>query len=206
VVRLAVLTACGVVALAVVASAFAIDPTITGVGSKNRHPVVTFNAPKSNFVVIEIATKPDRASNGDFLSENSKVFDVLTDSEVQGGAWLYAYQLDPGSYWVLLHASPDFNLCYQVNTGEYDPSCANGFAGPVQLTIPRPVSRYRGDVTPRLFFRQVQLRFVVTPLGDRLPYQVCYPTASRRQRCLSGAVQGFSWNSSASDVKTVNAP
>ena len=104
-----------------------------------------------------------------------------------------------------MRASPDFDLCYDTSSGGYDPSCANGYSEElVKLTILRPASRYRGDVAPLLFLHQARLTFVVTPLGDRLPYRVCYPNAKKQKRCLTGVVSGFSWNSSANDDLSVN--
>jgi hypothetical protein len=68
-----------------VPSADAMPPSLLSVGSQALHPTATFSAPKSDHVVIQIATRPDRASDGEFLSENVTVFSVMTDSEIQTG-------------------------------------------------------------------------------------------------------------------------
>jgi hypothetical protein len=67
------------------------------------------------------------------------------------------------------------------------------------LTIPRPTSRYAAYVSVLRFIKRVELRLAVTPLGDRLPYRVCYRLANKQRRCLRGTVDGFDWNSRATD-------
>jgi hypothetical protein len=127
-------SAIAAIALVFVPSAAAVPPVLLTVGSQNLHPSATFSAPRSDQVVIQIATRPDRASSGEFLTENVEVFDVLTDSEIQTGNWLYESQQDPGTYYVLLRASPDFDLCYLIDSGTFDPSCANGYSEMKTLT------------------------------------------------------------------------
>jgi hypothetical protein len=46
-------------------------------------------------VTIYVATKPDRASDGEFLSENVVEVATLTDAEIQAGVWTDVEQLDP---------------------------------------------------------------------------------------------------------------
>ena len=191
-------------ALACIASVSAVPPTIGGVGAQSRHPIVTFSAPKADDVVIEIATKPDRASDGEFLSENERVFDLVTDSELQAGRWLYADQLDPGKYYVMVKASPAFDLCYQSG-GTYDPSCADGYSDPVALTIPAPPIKYTAAVAREKYSNTVELTLTAKPLGQKLRYRVCYRTSANRDRCLNGTLDGYSWNSPADDRLTVNA-
>ena len=186
------------VALAVVAVAYGVPPTLTSVGASDRHPFATFSAPRSDFVSMQMASKPDRATDGSFLSENVEVFDLLTDSEIQAGRWAYESQVDPGTYYVMMKASPDFDSCYIFDQGVYDPACADGYSSVVPLTVPRPASRYVATAKLLRFLKQVDLRLVVAPLGDRLPYQVCYRVGKKR-RCLRGTVDGFDWNSGASD-------
>jgi hypothetical protein len=166
-------------ALILVGNADAVPPVVTSVGSVARHPTITFSAPKADHVVVEIASKSDRASDGEFLSENNKVFDVMTDSEIQTGRWLYASQLDPGTYNVLLRASPNFDLCY-LSGGSYDPSCANGYSDMATPMIPKPATKYRAKVTREKYLASVSLRLVATPLGQKVPYRVCYTTSRRR--------------------------
>lgn len=195
-----------VVALPLVfaSSAEAMPPTLINVGSQALHPTATFSAPKSDHVVIEIATRPDRASDGEFLTENVVVFDVLADSEIQTGRWLYESQIDPGTYYVLLRASPDFDLCYQIDSGTYDPSCADGYSAMQTLTVPRPAIRYRASVRHYVYLSNVDLTITAVPLGQKMPYRVCYRTAAGRRVCLAGVISGFTWTSSASDTRSVN--
>jgi hypothetical protein len=147
-----------------------------------------------------MATRPDRASDGAFLSENVEVVDILTDAEIQAGTWTYESQVDPGTYYVMLHAMPDFDACWIFDAGAYDPACAAGYSAVVPLTVPRPASRYVGTARVFRVLDEVELRLTVIPLGDRLPYRVCYRLTSKQRRCLVGTVDGFSWNSGASDT------
>jgi hypothetical protein len=188
-------------ALILVGTADAVPPVITSVGSVARHPTIAFSAPKADHVVVEIASKPDRASDGEFLSENNKAFDVMTDSEIQTGRWLYASQLDPGTYYVLLRASPNFDLCY-LSGGSYDPSCANGYSDMATLIIPKPATKYRAEVVREKYLASVSLR-LATALGQKVPYRVCYTTVKKKRQCLAGTLDGYSWNSSADDSLTV---
>jgi hypothetical protein len=193
-----------VLSLAFVPSAAAVPPTLISVGSQALHPTATFSAPKSDHVVIEIATRPDRASDGEFLTENIVVFDVLADSEIQTGRWLYESQLDPGTYYVLLRASPDFDLCYLFDSGTFDPSCADGYAAMQTLTISRPPIRYGASVRHYVYLSNVDLTITAVPLGQKMPYRVCYRTAAGRRICLAGVISGYSWTSSASDTRSAN--
>jgi hypothetical protein len=70
----------------------------------------------------------------------------------------------------------------------------------VPLTVPRPTSRYAASVRIFRFIKRVELGLAVTPLGDRLPYRVCYRLVSKQRRCLRGAVDGYDWNSRATDT------
>lgn len=190
--------------LVFVPSARAVPPVLLSVGSQALHPTATFSAPKSDHVVVEIATKPDRASDGEFLTENIVVFDLLADSEIQTGRWLYESQLDPGTYYVLLRASPNFDLCYQVDSGTYDPSCADGYAEMKTLTIARPPIRYAASVHRYTFLSIVDLNITAKPLGQKMPYRVCYRTVTGRRVCLGAVILGYSWTSAASDTLSVN--
>lgn len=202
--RLIVTLAILAIPLVFVRAAAAVPPTLLSVGSQALHPTATFSAPKSDSDVIQVATRPDRASNGEFLTENVVVFDVLADSEIQTGRWLYESQIDPGTYYVLLRASPNFDLCYQINSGTYDPSCANGYSAMQMLTIPRPAIRYGASVRHYVYVSNVDLTITAVPLGQKMPYRVCYRTAAGRRVCLAGVISGYSWTSSASDTRTVN--
>jgi hypothetical protein len=51
--------------------------------------------PRADSASIYVSTKPDRATDGSFLTENIKSLDIVTDSEIQSGQWLSETQLDP---------------------------------------------------------------------------------------------------------------
>ena len=113
------------VALAVVVPSFvfadgalASPPVLSSVTvSGDRHPSATFSTPKADDVTIYFASKPDRASDGSFFQENIVALDLMTSDEIQAGSWTYSDQLDPGTYYVMLNASPNFDLCYISSTG-----------------------------------------------------------------------------------------
>lgn len=189
--------------LAIPADAVAVPPTLSAVGQENRHPTASFSAPRAGTATISISTKPDRATDGNFLTENVETVDLLTDSELQSGRWLSENQIDPGTYWVMLQASPDFDACYIGGPELFDPACANGFSNVQQLSNPEPTTRYAAGVTVYRFIRQASLRLIAKPLGERRPYRVCYRLVTGRTRCLNGTLKGFDWNGAATDTLTV---
>jgi len=195
------LAVCGA-ALAWSGTALAAPPVILSVGHQARHPVVVFSAPKSDHVVIEMATKPDRGTDGSFFSENQVEFDLMTDSEIAAGRWLSESQINPGTYYVLVRASPDFDLCY-LDDGSYDPSCADGYSSMARLVVPKPPIRYVVGATRQTYSATVTLRISATPLGERLPYRVCYLTKARKRLCLRDTLAGYSWSSGARESLTV---
>ena len=166
--------------------------------------MATFSTPRADFATIYFATKPDRATDGSFLTENVELVDVLTDSEIQTGRWLSEDRLNPGMYWVLLQASPDFESCYLVDSGTYDPACANGYSDVLTLSIDKPTVRYSVSATVYRYLREASLRLAATPLGETRSYRLCYPIRRHKVRCLSGTLDGFSWDYGASDTLTVS--
>jgi hypothetical protein len=187
--------------LAVIAAAAAIGsvvdahagvpPTLSAVSSSNRHPTATFSAPGAEFASVYMATKPDRASNGEFLRENVALLHPLTAEEVQRGTWLEADQVDPGTYYVLLQAF-DYECFASPAT------CTEGSSAMVTLTVPTPKQRFTPTVDVRRYSRYVSLRLEVRPLAGNLPYQVCWRNRQRARRCAKGVLRGFSWNTPAS--------
>jgi hypothetical protein len=171
-------------------------PTLASVGQQNRHPTATFAPlPGVDGALIYVATKPDRASDGSFLDENIKTSDSLTDDEIARGSWLYESQLDPGLYYVMARTF-DFD-CYQ------NPNCIEGFSNMLTLTIPKPAQRYGAKVELLRYIRIAYLTFTVRPLGEKLPYKVCW-TLTRGTRCVHATVDGYSWNDSASDMRRIS--
>ena len=203
--RAAVALAVGAIsALVLVATALAVAPTLTSVAVQDRHPIATFSAPRAEFARIDVATRPARAPDGSFLNENLEVSDFLTASEIQSGRWAHEEQLAPGTYHVMLLALPDADSCLISDEGDYDPSCADGYSAVLPLTVPRPPARYTASARVRRSLQRVDLGFRVTPLGDQLRYRVCYALANEQRRCLAGAVEGFDWNSGATDVLSLS--
>jgi hypothetical protein len=170
-------------------------PTLARVGQQNRHATADFAAPGADDATIYFATKPDRASDGRFLDENVKDLDILTSDEIQAGHWTNSSQLDPGTYFVMLRAS-DIDCLG-------DPNCLDGFSQVLTLTVPVPAQRFRAKVEKLAFTSTVSLGLTVTPLGERLPYRVCWSRIRGPRKCVSGTVDGFSWDASASDSLTV---
>ena len=166
-------------------------PTLLSVGQQDRHPTAIFTMPGANYGTIAVADKPDRASDGNFLQENIKQFDILTADEIQTGQWLSEDQLDPGTYYVLLRASTD--ACPD------DPNCTNGYSNVLPLTVPKPRERFSGHVKNYRYLSIVTLTLRVTPLGEHLLYRVCWRLTNKHRKCARGTVDGYSWNSSASD-------
>lgn len=187
----------GIVALVAVGAAQgATAPTLASVGQQNRHPTATFGPLTGvDSVTIYFASKPDRASDGSFLQENIKDDALLTDDEIAAGSWLYESQLDPGLYYVMARAS-DYE-CYQ------NPNCIDGFSNMLTLTIPKPEQRYSARVQLLRYIRIAYLTFTVRPLGEKLPYRVCW-TLTRGSRCVRATVDGYSWDDPASDLRRIS--
>jgi hypothetical protein len=183
-------------ALMVVGRAQAATPTLVNVGQQDRHPQATFGTlPGVDGLTVYMATKPDRASDGSFLQENIKEADFLTADEIASSSWLYERQLEPGLYYLMARAF-DFD-CYQ------NPNCIEGFSNMLTLTIPKPAQRYRTSVQLLPFIGVGYLNLSVSPLGEKLPYRVCW-TLTRGSRCLRSTVTGYSWNAPASDLLRVS--
>ncbi len=154
-------------------------PMLTEVGHQDRHPTATFSGAET----VYMATKPDRASDGSFLQENITDLDMFTDDEIASGRWLYEGQLDPGSYWLM---ATDYMT----------------YSEPMMLEIPMPKQRFRGQVSGFVGISSY-LKLTVTPLGESLPYKVCWTTRSGKRKCLRGEVSGYDWNEAASDEQRI---
>jgi hypothetical protein len=183
-----------VTSLAASGTAHAAPPTLSSIDSDNRHPVATFAAPGADSVTLYFASSPERSTDGSFLQENIVDLDFLTTDEIQGGYWYGGSQLDPGTYYVLLNAScPSYE----------NPNCTEGFSTLATLTVPKPPMVFQGKVTAYRYLTSVDLSLTVTPLGEALPYRVCWTKANRRRKCVRGTVDGYSWNSSGQDTLDV---
>jgi len=177
-------------------------------GQQKRHPTGTFTAPRASSVSIEFATSPGRATDGDFLAENVVHSDFLTDDEIHTGRWLDEDQLDPGSYYVMLDALAE-DSCWSYPPPGYkgvlDPTCASGFSDVAVLDIPKPSQRFKVKVEQLRYIRIIYLDLTVTPLGEKLPYKVCWQRKTTRRACVSSTVEGFNWNSSADDSVRISS-
>lgn len=170
-----------------------VTPTLLSVSQVKRHPYATFSAlHQGSEPTIYFASKPDRATDGSFLSENIVASDSLTDAEIQGRAWSYEDQLDPGRYFAMLKVFDWSDPC--SNGGD----CIEGYSNVLPLTIPKPPMRFRSKVEVLRYIGIVYLTLSVTPLGEKLPYKVCWRTVKGR-RCVRGKVDGYSWVASADD-------
>jgi len=192
------------VALATPSVAGAVPPAFSSVGHQSRHLTASFSAPRADSVTIYVATKPDRATDGSFLSENVETLDGFADSEIQQGRWLSESQIDPGPYYVMLRASADFDSCYIFETGGYDPACANGYSEVVRVVVPKPAIRYSTTSQRVSYAQKMYLTLKALPLGEKQTYRVCYRTALKKRRCVSGMLDGYSWGSAASDELSIS--
>lgn len=185
----------GVGTLAPAQVAAAAEPALLGVGQEHRHPTADFHAPGADHATISFATKPDRATDGQFLEENVEHVDLFTADEIKAGRWTDSSQLDPGRYYVLLRATDADCLG--------DPGCLDGFSAMLTLIVPEPARRFRGHVTSYRFVSTIELSLEVRPLGRGLPYRVCWTRSTGRRACVRATVRGFSWNEPASDTISV---
>jgi hypothetical protein len=190
-----VIVAAVVGSLLLAGAAVAATPSLLSIGQENRHPTATFSMPGADFATIYFATSPDRATDGSFLEEHVEHIDFLTTDEIQGGQWLDSAQLDPGRYYVMLRATD--TDCFG------DSACMEGFSNMLTLAVPKPVASYRGNVRVYRYLQSVDLRLKVGPLGERLPYRVCWTLVGHRRKCVRSAVAGYSWNSAATDQISV---
>jgi hypothetical protein len=99
-----------------------------------------------------------------------------------------------------------FGLCYIPAPGPstFDPACADGFSNVLTLVAAKPLVRYAARVTTYRYLPEVSLRLIARPLGERVPYRVCYRMKNGTARCVSGALDGYDWNSSADDTLSVS--
>lgn len=190
------------------AVAWAVPPMLGNVSHDRRHPKATISAPRADYAVVYIATRPDRATDGSFLSENVKDLDILTDQEIQTGAWLYETALDPGTWYLMARATAE-SSCYSFPPPDYrtviDPACANGYSEVVTLTIPAPATRYSAKVEVLRNIGIGYLTLRATPLGEDRAYRACWRLRNRKRVCVRGTLDGYDWDASVTDLLRVNA-
>jgi hypothetical protein len=184
--------------------ALAVPPAITTVSvAKDRRPSATFSAPNASSLTITFARRPDLSSDGGFLPANVVKTDFLTADEIQAGAWTFESELDPGTYYVLLQATPSFTPC-SLPDGTYSPGCANGASSVTRLVVQAPTVRYSATVHAPRSWTTVQLRLKARPLGIEQRYRVCFRSRTERTICAPGVLDGFSWNSAITDFLSVS--
>jgi hypothetical protein len=204
-VRLAIFLAVLLAAAAFAGSAAAVPPQLVSISLQDRHPAASFSAPKAGDATIYMASRPDRATDGSFLSENIASLDILEDSEIQTGHWLYENKLDPGTYYVMIRASADFDQCFNFDTGSYDPACADGYSNVVTMVVPKPTIRFTTSVVAVYkYSHAIALRLRASVLGQVLAYRVCAKTAKGKQLCVTRSLDGFDWDTAADDEATFN--
>jgi hypothetical protein len=96
-----------------------------------------------------------QASSTKYSARVIETLDLLTDAERQAGRWEYESQPDSGTYYVMLRASPDFDLCWNDDQGAYDPSCADGLSSVLPLVVPQPAPRYAASAKVVRFLKRV---------------------------------------------------
>jgi hypothetical protein len=188
-----------------VPAASAVPPRLGSVTAPQRHPAAAFAAPKAGALTISFATKPDRASDGTFVSDNVAELEDLTAAEIKSGRWVFERQIEPGTYYVMLSASPDFAQCYLVAGGTYDPACADGFSNVVRLIVPKPVTRYDAGVNALPIVGTAYLWLAGDPLGERRSYKVCYQNKNGRRSCVSRTLDGDDWDARVQDNFKISA-
>jgi hypothetical protein len=171
-------------------NAYAATPTLLGVDHDRMHPTATFAAAGADSVTVYISTQPDRATDGKFLDENSADIDFLTDGEIVTGQWMDSGLLNPGTYFVMLHAEQ--YTCH-VDEGQV---CMQGYSNVSTLTIPKPKQKFRATVDPGFL---ASFELTVSPLGESLPYRLCWARTGKSRKCERGTVLGTDWSDSASD-------
>lgn len=177
----------------------AVAPSLT-VSATDRRPQAAFSAPFASDATLYFANKPDRATDGQFFTENVESIDSVTDDELAAGRWVSESRLDPGTYYVMMRASPDFDSCYLFDSGGYDPKCADGYSSVATITIAKPVSRYTASAQALRYLGVVHANLRATTLGEKRAYRVCYRTAAKKRRCTAGTLDGYSWESAATDT------
>lgn len=170
------------------APAEAASPALLGVGHDGLHPTATLSAPGADDVTVYISKRPDRATDGNFLTENSAEIDFLTAGEIASGAWMDADNLDPGTYYVMLRAGT-----YTCPDGA---DCIDGFSNVMTLLVPKPKQRFSASIQ-RGFIGSFKL--TITPAGESLPYKLCW-TRGKGRKCERGTVDGYDWTGAASDT------
>lgn len=194
--RIAAVVIAAAAVLAVASNANAAAPVLHNVAQQNRHATARFSAPGADFATIYLASKPDKASDGSFLEENVETLDALTIDEIQHGAWLDSQQIDPGLYYVMLRAT-DVDCVDNV-------ACTRGFSNMMTLQVPKPRSIYRGKVAAIFRYSGIlHLQLTVNPLGERLPYRVCWRLRNKSRKCVRRSVNGYSWNSPGTDSVSI---
>jgi hypothetical protein len=97
-------------ALAFATPTVAAPPVLTSVSDAGRHPAATWALPPGvKSQEVEVAVSPATSTDGYFLFENVRAFDVLEDAQTN---WVYNVRLDPGTYYV--HVAGLDEPCFYV--------------------------------------------------------------------------------------------
>ena len=136
-VRLRGLTAgvvCTAALLVLVGDAAALNPPVlTSAGHVQYHPTATWTLPQwVEAWSIEVATKPDVASDGQFFEENRVVWESVRETDT---SWTYESRLASGRYYV--HVRGYDNACFHTQA-----ECGIVTSNMLTLLIPRRPPRY----------------------------------------------------------------
>ncbi len=172
-------------ALVLVTPAAAVAPLLGAVTPTDGYAGATFTAPRSTYITFYVASKPDRATDGQFLEGNVVLNEILTNDEAASGVWRSETKLPDGSYWVMMEAQPDQDCFIEDH---YDEACANGYSNVVAFKVaPPPSPRYTGTVKPSKAGGPALATLRATGLTVRTPYKLCF-TSVGKKRCLAGVL------------------
>jgi hypothetical protein len=141
----------GAASLVAAASASASGPlTITSVSTANRHVSITWAGPYLEFGAVQIATRPDTGSDGNFFSENRVQYDVFLDKGRTN--WLGSDPIGPGTYYVRADGWDPQCTFYDYGFGITGWEACDTFSNIVQFTV-NPICKkklvHRGYWTKR---------------------------------------------------------
>jgi hypothetical protein len=130
------LVALALIVLAVPGSASALNPPVlTSVGHVKYHPTATWTLPQwVEAWWVEVATKPDVASDGQFFEENRVVLDSVRTTDT---SWTYESRLNPGTYYV--HVRGWDNACLH---NDFATECGVVTSNTLRLVLPPRPPRY----------------------------------------------------------------
>lgn len=130
--KLAVPFVC-LLALIIVGAATASGPiTITAASVPNRHVSITWVGPPIEFGAVQIATRPETGTDGDFFSENRVEYAILAAGQ---SAWLSSDPIGPGTYYVRVDGWDNHCTFYDYGYGITGWLGCDVYSNIVQFTV-----------------------------------------------------------------------